>query len=200
MSAARHAPESMFPSIEQMDFIADGLAGKGNGLERMRVARRLHERGRPAGSRNRRTEKFASYFIGKFGDPLDVFGEIMSMPVDALMQMMIDLQGGDAKHKPIRAIDVLRLKLEAADKAAPYVRGKQPISIEVAGRKDAIILMAGNNVDLGEVSAQDARDLIEEFGLAAFSGEMKLLPRDKIIDAEYADIDPVDDEDGGGIS
>lgn len=167
---------TFFPSVADMD----ALARTNGRLQRedLRNLRRRGERGRPPGSRNRRNVKFAAYFIGKFGDPLDVMGEIMSRPIDVLIDEMEAAQGGDAKHKPVRAIDAMRLKLEAADKAAPYVRGKQPVSIEVSDRKDMVLLVPGLNV-LGDHDVETMRAAIEEHGLAAIdpdTQELVLLP------------------------
>jgi len=182
---------TFFPPVADMD----ALPRKGGRItrEQLRNLRRHGERGRPPGSRNRRNVKFAAYFVGKFGDPLDVMGEIMSRPLDLLIEEMEAAQGGDAKHKPVRAIDAMRLKLEAADKAAPYVRGKQPVSIEVTDRKDMVLLVPGLNV-LGDYDVETMRAAIEEHGLAAIdpeTQELVMLPTDRREE-------PIsDDEDGG---
>lgn len=167
---------TFFPSIEEMDAMPRGHGGRYTRADLR--ARRKGERGRPPGSRNKANVKFANYFIAKFGDPHDVMGEIMAMPLDALIEHMEAAQGGDAKHKPVRAIDAMRMKIEAADKVAPYVRGKQPISIEVTGRKDLVLLVPGLNVPTN-VDPQTLSDAITEHGLAALdpeSGELLMLP------------------------
>jgi hypothetical protein len=180
---------SFFPSWEEMDALPRNAAGRVE-KEDLRKLRMQNQVGRPPGSRNRRNLKFAQYFIEKFGDPLDVMGEIMSMPLDVLIDQMEAAQGGDAKHKPVRAIDAMRLKMEAADKAAPYVRGKQPISVEVTDRKDLVLVVPGLNVGGGH-DAETVRAAIEEHGLAAIdpdSRELVLLPTEKrfepVADAE----------------
>ncbi len=187
------APETMFPPVEQLDMLQTGSHPL-TGLEQMRELRRRHERGRPPGSRNKRNQKLADYMVAKYGDPLAVMGEIYSMPLDALMTMMIALQGCDDKHKPLRAVDAIRLKLEAAEKAAPYVHGKQPISVEVSRRKDGILVFEGM-VDGGEATSEDMAALIEEFGMAALEegdGKLRLLKREELIDADFEDVESDD--------
>lgn len=173
---------SFFPSIEQLDNLPRTRGGR-YGREELRNLRRHGERGRPPGSRNKRNVKFAQYFTQKFGDPLDVMGEIMAMPLDALLEHMEAAQGGDAKHKPVRAIDGIRLKLEAANLAAPYVRGKQPISVEVTDRKDMVLLVPGLNVS-AEHDVETMRAAVEEHGLAAIdfeTQELVLLPTNRTL-------------------
>src|SRR3546814_14214536 len=105
----------------------------------LRAYRARGQRGRPPGSRNKRNVTVAAYFVGKYGHPLDVFGEIMSRPIDVLIDEMEAAQGGDAEHTPVRAIDALRRKLEAANAAAPYIGGKPPVSFEVSRRKVTVL-------------------------------------------------------------
>lgn len=189
MSTRVDPPEvepSFLPSIEAMDEIRGAKAKMDRGD--LRQLRRKGERGRPPGSRNRRQEKFAQYFIAKFGDPHDMMGEIINTPLDLLVEMMDAAQGGDAKHRPVRAIDALRLQIECADKVAPYVRGKQPISIEVTGRKDVVLVVGGINAP-DNVSKKELSDAITQHGLAALdpdSRELRLLPSalGQVADAE----------------
>lgn len=189
--AADAEPElTFFPPVADMDAMERERGGRIS-KETLRAYRMRGQRGRPPGSRNRRNVKFAAYFIGKFGDPLDVMGEIMSRPLDVLIDEMTAAQGGDAKHKPVRAIDAMRLKMEAAEKAAPYVRGKQPVSIEVSERKDLVLVVPGLSMG-GDTDAEEVRAAIEEHGLAAIdpdSGELVM----RASSVSYA---PIPDDDG----
>lgn len=153
------------PSVDAVDAMPRNVAGKIDKSE-LRAYRARNQRGRPPGSRNKRNASVAAYFVGKYGHPLDVFGEIMSRPLDVLIDEMEAAQGGDAKHKPVRAIDAMRLKLEAANAAAPYIEGKQPVSVEVTRRKDLVLVVPGLSMS-GEGDAEAIRAAIEEHGLAA---------------------------------
>lgn len=185
---------SFFPRWEEMDALPRNRAGKIDKAD-LRTLRMTNARGRRPGSRNRANVKFAAYFINKFGDPLDVMGEIMVMPLDVLIDHMEAAQGGDAKHKPVRAIDAMRLKMDAAAQAAPYVRGKQPISVEVTDRKDLVLVVPGLSVGGGH-DAETIRSAIEEHGLAAIdpdSRELVMLPSAKRVEPV-----PSDDGDSDG--
>lgn len=189
MGAGRGAAPEPFPTTEQLDLIADGTVQGKNGLERLRIARRRHQRGRPPGAKNKRNGRVADWFIATYGDPLSAMGQIMAMPPDALMQLLTELQGNDAKHKPLRAVDVIRLKLEAAAHAAPYIHGKQPITMEVNGKRDLFVVMQNGSLTGSGISESEAEALVEEFGLAAFDTETLLVrSRDQIEDADYTEV------------
>lgn len=168
-----------FPSVADMDAMPRGQNGKIAKAD-LRAYRARNQRGRPPGSRNKRNASVAAYFVGKYGHPLDVLGEIMSRPLDVLIDEMEAAQGGDAKHKPVRAIDAMRLKLEAANAAAPYIEGKQPVSVEVTRRKDLVLVVPGLSMT-GEGDAEAVRAAIEEHGIAAIdpdSGELVMRASD----------------------
>lgn len=192
--AADAAPDvepelGFFPSVADVDAMPR-VHGRLQKSE-LRAYRARGQRGRPPGSRNKRNVTVAAYFVGKYGHPLDVFGEIMSRPLDVLIDEMEAAQGGDAKHKPVRAIDAMRLKLEAANAAAPYIEGKQPVSVEVSRRKDMVLVVPGLSV-AGEGDAEEVRAAIEEHGLAAIdpdSGEL-------VMRATRVRYDPLPDDDG----
>jgi hypothetical protein len=186
-----------YPTLEQLDLIADGQVQGKSGLERLRNARRMHQRGRPPGSRNKRTGKLRDYYLAQFQHPLIALGRMANMPPDAMMQLLTELQGADAKHKPLRAIEVLRFQADLQDRIAPYIEGKQPLSIEVAHRKDLTVLVPGLNAPgLDQVSLDDLAAAIEAHGLAAFDPEtLKMLPPP--VDADFDDVDDVPDDSGG---
>ena len=93
------------------------------------------------------------------------------------------------------ALDALSLQIAAATKLLEYVHGKQPISIEVAGKADLVIfapeILKQHGIDAGELQAA-----VESGGLERFDAEsMKLLPP---VDAEFSEIDGDGAEDGDG--
>ena len=141
---------SFFPSAERMDQLHDEANGRKLTRSDLRKLRRTGERGRPPGSTNKRQEKAALWFMAKYGSPLAVFGEIMAMPLDVLMDQVDALQGGDAKHRPLRGIDIVKLKMEAADKAAPYVHSKMPVELQVNEVRDFILKVEGITLANGE--------------------------------------------------
>lgn len=183
---------SFFTTMEEMDAV-DRPGGRRLNRSDLRDIRRRRERGRPPGSRNKRNVKLAQWYLAKYGNPLSVYGEIINTPDDVLMDELEALQNGDAKHKPVRAIDVKRLKMDAADRVAPYIIGKQPVSIEVNDRKDMVLLVPGLNVHGGH-DVETIRAAIEEHGLGAIdpdTQQLTLLPTNR-------HLAPIPEGEGGG--
>jgi hypothetical protein len=95
------------------------------------------------------------------------------------------------------ALDALALQMQAHVKALEYVHGKQPISVDIAGRIDAVIfapeLLKQHGIDPVELESA-----VNKGGLAAFDED-----RLQIVDATDAEFEPVDgpddetDETGG---
>ena len=206
---------SFLPSPGQLAlaYAEDGGKVTAAGLERARGA------GRPAGARNKRTEKIARYFVHKYGDPIDIAGQIITTPLEVLVATIRQADQGDRSEELDRLeriigqmqalgtdkkdLDKLYRKLMAfmsraevdamqvaewwrkifAD-AFTYVHGRQPTSIEVAERKDAVLIIPGINAPT-DVSQVDLAAAIEQRGLAAldFSG-MKLVEDGEFEDAE----------------
>lgn len=171
LPATDEAQGSFFPSVERMDALAEELNGRRGSRKDLRSMRRRGERGRPPGATNKRQEHVAKWFLQQYGSPLAVFGEVMNMPPDVLMDMMEALQGGDAKHRPLRAIDAIRLKIEAADKAAPYIHGKMPTEVSLTTKKDVFIKIPGLK-SLADAAAQlqldeNEQGLMDAIGHAA---------------------------------
>lgn len=193
-------PGEFFVSAEQMDLLTDERGQPLPGaLKAARQAERRAEQqgaGRPKGSRNKRTQELAKWFIHQFGDPLAVLGEIMTMPVDVLYQQMVLAQGGEAKDKKITGKDALRLKREAAVDVLPYIHGKKPIEVDLKGRPDAVIFMPGMNAP--DVNKEVLQDAIEKFGIDVIRANGLELVDGRVIDADELRGDDADDDDAGG--
>jgi hypothetical protein len=206
---------SFLPSPGQLALAYEQDGGRitADGLARARGA------GRPAGAKNKRTEKIARYFVHKYGDPIDIAGNIITTPLETLVATIRQADQGDRSEELDRLervidklaklgsdpkdIDKLYRKLMAfmsrgeidamqvaewwrkifAD-AFTYVHGRQPTSIEVAERKDAVLIIPGINAPT-DVSQVDLAAAIEQRGLGAldFAG-MKLIEDGQFEDAE----------------
>lgn len=128
-----------FADPEQLDLLRDDSGHLP--VDALRQARK--GRGRPAGSQNKASKDIAKYFIGKYGDPLDALGEIITTPVDVLYEQMKLAQGGESKSKRITGKDALQLKLSAIDTVLPYLHGKQAIKVDMTKRHDVILNIPG---------------------------------------------------------
>lgn len=158
-------PGEFFPSTAQLDLLADqkSTAEKKAALR----ASRKRGPGRPPGARNHRQKDIAAWFVQKYGDPLSALGEIMTMPPDALYDMMVVAQGGEDKGKKLTGKDAVQLKIAAANDALPYIHGKKPITIDRKGNPDAVIIIPGMNAPQAESGV--LADSIEKLGLDAIT-------------------------------
>lgn len=198
--------QSFLPSANQL-----ALAyAEGNGTVTAAGLAGARGVGRPKGARNKRTEKIAQYFVHKYGDPIDIAGNIITTPLEVLVATIRQADQGDRAEELDRLeriigqmqslgtdkkdLDRLYRKLmsfmsrsevgamEVAEwwrkifaDAFTYVHGRQPTSIEIAERKDAVLIIPGINAPT-DVSQADLASAIEQRGLAAldFAG-MKLV-------------------------
>lgn len=210
---------TFLPSPSQLALVYEEEGGKVSsaGLAKARGV------GRPAGARNKRSEKIAKYFVHKFGDPVDIAGGIITTPLEVLVATIRQADQGDRGEELDRlealverlannpatdqkAIDKLYRQLmrfmsrkevgamEVAEwwrkifaDAFTYVHGRQPTSIEVAERKDAVLIIPGINAPT-DVSQVDIAAAIERRGLDALDFEgMKLA--DEPEDADFEEVD-----------
>lgn len=77
-------------------------------------------RGRPAGSRNRRTNELADYILNRFPSPVVALAAIYSRPTKEL-----------AKELGCKPVEALKVQKEAAAAVASYVHQKTPVAIQV---------------------------------------------------------------------
>lgn len=140
-----------FADPEQLDLLRD----KDGRLPADALRQVCKGRGRPAGSQNKASKDIARYFVGKYGDPLDALGEIITSPVDVLYEQMKLAQGGESKSKRITGKDALALKLSAIDTVLPYIHGKQAIKVDMTKRHDVILNIPGltDTAALAEMTA-----------------------------------------------
>lgn len=99
---------SMLPDPAQLEL----LRGSDGNLSRVAINAE-RGRGRPKGARNRRSKKVADYFVGKYGDPLDVLGQIMTMPTKQLVEILLEADGGAERQERLygmveEAIDCIK--------------------------------------------------------------------------------------------
>jgi hypothetical protein len=102
-------------------------------------------RGRPAGSRNRRTEDWARLVLSTHRSPLLVLADFYSMPVEEL-----------AARLKCDRLDAARLQLTAARDLAPYLHQRLPqaVSLDVSGNLPTLHLHMGSpSGDLPPVDA-----------------------------------------------
>lgn len=182
-----------FASAQEVDALVDDKGRiPADALRRIRMGKEAA--GRPKGSRNKRNAKVAQWFVQEYGDPLAALGEIITMPVDVLYQQMVLAQGGEAKNKRITGRDAFEMKIAAAKDALPYIHGKQPISVEVTNKADAVIIMPGVNAP-GHFSKSQLENAVESVGISALeTAGVRMTDGRLIEDGEFFDVAQAGDE------
>ena len=118
---------------------------------------RTGKAGRPPGARNKSTDEWVSYFLGRYRSPLTALAELYSRPLEALVD---DLQAMADKHKSwietkdggrwervaISPLDVLKMQRDAATALLPYIHKKQPLDLQVDMRRPGIVVVGDLNV------------------------------------------------------
>jgi hypothetical protein len=240
LNAIATAPRpSMLPDPAQLEMLRSG-----DGSLTRTAINTVRGRGRPPGAKNKRAKKIADYFVGKYGDPLDVLGQIMNTPLKQLVEVLMEADGG-AEHRErlaemvdeavdhIRALskvkwpvgdgksasdvasdleeaieklaraaqaisgkpgklalDALSLQLQATFRALEYVHGKQPISVEVAGKAD-LVIFAPEILRQHGINPEDVQGAVERGGLDAFDAETLRIVN-QVEDAEFSEADEGD--------
>lgn len=121
-------------------------------------------RGRPAGSRNRRTEDWARLVLTTHRSPLLVLADFYSMPVEEL-----------ARRLQCDLLDAAKLQITAARDLAPYVHQRLPqaVNLDVSGNLPVLHLHMGSSEPLPAVDAAlegvsiVMTDIMEKQGLSA---------------------------------
>lgn len=137
--------------VEQLDLL---------GLRQVSVANPVVHgsgRGRPAGSKNRRTAEWADYIARRYGDPREVLAQMMSAPVEELMTQL-----------ECSRMEAWQEKRHAAVALLPFVASRMPISVDVTNRKVVHLTIVE-----GEAEGDDGlgADIVEVLGYQEVSRE-----------------------------
>lgn len=150
---------------EQLDL----LRADDGSVRREMVHRAERGRGRPAGSRNRRTLEVRAYLLSRYAHPLEVLAQIYSRPTDVL-----------AAELSCTRLEAMTLQKSAAAELAPFVEGKMPVAVDLNVRGDFTLAIEGLNATTAEVA--ELRKLSFHDGA--------------IIDAEFEEDQPLSADDG----
>lgn len=116
--------------------------------DRAGAVRRAGGRGRPAGSRNRRSEELAAYLLSRHAHPLVSLAETYSRPVAVL-----------AAELGCTAYEAFQLQLRAMAELAPYLESKKPVAVQVDSRSIALTVHLGEPGGGGVVDDDGGLDL-----------------------------------------
>lgn len=127
--------------------------------------------GRPVGARNKSTDQWVRYILGRYRSPLTALAELYSRPLDQLfdeLQAMADKhkswietkEGGRWERVAISPLEVLKMQRDAATALLPYIHKKQPMALEVDQRQLGITILG--SLDVAGAGGDD--DLALPFG------------------------------------
>lgn len=114
----------------------------------LKEARRI-KRGRPAGSRNRRTDDFVRYIAGFGQDPAITLMQIQSTPQEVLVENSRRVRRRRRTDRGVE-VDVMQtmtyeaataLRIRCAEALMPFIHGKMPLAVDlrVTGISDLVI-------------------------------------------------------------
>jgi hypothetical protein len=108
---------------EQLDLI--GLP-ETRAVVNLREERELRDgrKGRPPGSRNKRTLEMANYLLSRYSSPLEVLAQIATARVDDL-----------AASLGCKKLEALQEKRLAAIALVPFLHQKMPVAVDITNRK-----------------------------------------------------------------
>lgn len=90
---------------------------------RSQAVAEARRRGRPKGSRNRRSEELIRFVLARHAHPLLVLAQTYSRPVEAL-----------AAELDCTALEAISLQVRCAAEALPYFESKKPVALQVDAR------------------------------------------------------------------
>jgi|SRR5579862_6449925 len=132
--AVEAMPEPEEP--EQLDLLGLPMTIAGESLELRRG------RGRPPGSRNKRTLAQAEFLLRQYADPRAVLLQIAQAPVDELVAKL-----------GCTALEALQEKRLAAIGVLPYVAQRQPLAVDVTNR--SVVYLTIQDGAAGPVESAD---------------------------------------------
>lgn len=113
-------------SAEEMADAQDELGPNAGNLAVLRHAREK-KRGRPKGSKNRRSDDFEQY-IRQFGqDPAITLMQIQSTPPEVLVERSRQI---DPVKRRLSYGDAQALRVRCAEGLLPYLHGKKPVTVD----------------------------------------------------------------------
>lgn len=107
----------------------------------VRHARETRRRGRPAGSRNRRTDDFVAY-LSQFGpDPAVALAKILAESEEAMIARSRQL---DPHKRQLSFGDARAMRIRAAEALMPYHHSKKPVAVDATIRGVMVVEEIGH--------------------------------------------------------
>lgn len=145
LAASGGAMPSDFMPVEQLEMLPLRKAETGDEAETRLTSGT--GKGRPLGSKNRRTQEMADYLLSRYTSPLIALAEAYSRPVQDL-----------AKELCCSKEEAFKLQMAAAKELAPYIHQKMPQAVDL-GEAGLIALTIDMRKDDKAIEASDGFSL-----------------------------------------
>ena len=127
--------------------------------------------GRPKGARNKSTDEWVRYFLGRYRSPLTGLAELYTRDLGDLvgeLQRIADehcevtTKPGNGEGSPqthtvhvvrINPLEVLRLQQSAMAALLPYIHKKQPMALEIDQKPRGVVLLG--SLDVADIGGDD---------------------------------------------
>lgn len=100
-------------------------------------------RGRPKGSRNKRSSDFAAYILSHGTHPAITMMQIQSTPPEVLVERSRQI---DPVKRRMSYADAQALRTRCAEGLLPYIESKKPVAVEIDAKGDFNLLIPGVNI------------------------------------------------------
>lgn len=131
-AAVEEAGPVLFGRAEQIDLALGDREPTPANMRAAALEARRSGPGRRKGSRNKRTEELRTYLLSQYRHPVETLMAIQATDPDIL-----------AAELGITEAEATGLIIKAAAEAAPYVAGKMPVEIELAGKGHMTLYLGG---------------------------------------------------------
>jgi hypothetical protein len=145
------------PSPEEMELARERLGPNAGNLSVLAEARR--GRGRPKGSRNRRTKDFRNFMLAHGRHPALTLMEIQNTPPEVLVERS---KAMDPEKRKLSYGDAQALRTRCAEALMPFMESKMPVAVELGVDGDFNLIIPGLNVSLEDAAAAAAGSFVLE--------------------------------------
>lgn len=132
-------------SPEEMALAQEELGPNAGNIAVLQHAR-AKKKGRPLGSRNKRTDDFAAYILQFGHDPARTLMEIQSTAPEMLVERSRQL---DPVKRRLAYGDAQALRVRCAEALMPYLHGKKPVTVDANIRGVMVVEELGDTVARG---------------------------------------------------
>ena len=101
--------------------------------------------GRPKGARNRSTRAVSEYLLERYGCPVEGALRVAMRPLGDLVAELVAIQRANPSVKLLSKgqslLDIARFQQACREAAAPYVRQRQPMAVEIDQRAQRVLII-----------------------------------------------------------